>query len=247
LAAIWQRSRIEQKEQINMALIKFSGLLSAISGKVGGTVFARNKAGAYSRNWAKPTSSPTPIQSANRARFGSQSAFWGSLTSAQRTSWNASASGLIRVNRLGEEYVPTGRQICLQANNQLVASAQTEISTPPADFTPPTIDPGMTATAVETAGIVTSLELSSTPIDTTKIFSVEAAGQSPNTKTNFTNQYRQIGTFPLDGDVPDLLSAYIAVFGNVAAAGNQIYLRVKTVDVSNGQASAPLIIVATLT
>jgi len=52
-----------------MGLIKFSAIVSAASGKVGGNVFARNASGAYARSWVKPINPNTEKQQATRAQF----------------------------------------------------------------------------------------------------------------------------------------------------------------------------------
>lgn len=231
-----------------MALIKFGGGVAAISGKVGGTVFARNKAGAYSRNWAKPTSTPTPKQTANRARFGNQSAGWGALSSAERDAWNAAAPGTQLLNRLGDPYVPTGRQLFLGSNNQLAASGEPTIAAVPPDFVPPEIFADIFApTHAVTAGVVTALTIKNSVTDATLVYTVEATGQMPNIKQNLTNVYRQIGNYAAGGADLNVLADWIALYGSGGVVGNVIWFRVKTVSNVNGMASSPVIFFATLT
>lgn len=230
-----------------MALVKFGGGVSALSGKIGGNVFARNKAGAYARNWAKPTSTPTIAQTQNRARFGNQSALWGALTSAQRDAWNAAATGTQELNRLGDPYVPTGRQKFLQANNQLVVVGQPQIDDVPVDFVPPEINPLLTISAAEVAGAMDEILLSITGVDATKVYSIEATGQMPNIKQNLTNVYRFLGFKAGSAGTIDLTAFWSDYYGATAAEGNVIWWRLKTVDVANGMASSQLIIQSVIT
>jgi hypothetical protein len=229
-----------------MALIKFGGGVAGISGKIGGTVFARNKAGAYARNWAKPTSTPTAKQTVNRARFGNQSAAWGAVSVAKRDGWNAAAVAITLLNRMGEAYVPTGRQMFLSANNQLAAAQLTPIEDVPANFVPPTISPNITVNGSVVAGNIGSLLIGLTGVDASKFYSVEATGQMADIKENLTNVYRFIGS--LAGSAMDINTAanWSALYGTNAEVGNVIWFRIKTVSVDNGMSSSPIIFKVTL-
>jgi hypothetical protein len=230
-----------------MALVKYGNGVAAMSGKVAGNVHARNKAGAYVRSWAKPTSTPTIKQSQNRARFGNQSALWGSLTSSQRDGWNSAAPGTQLLNRLGDPYVPTGRQLALSSNNQLVAAQEAQIPDVPADFVPPEISPDITIPGAAVLDLLDSLDLTGTGVDATKIYQIEATGQMPNIKQNLTNVYRVIGQAAGSALAIDLVAMWSAAYGPTAITGNVIWFRLKTVNIANGVASAPLIIQTVLT
>jgi hypothetical protein len=225
-----------------MALVKYGNGVTAMSGKIAGNVAARNKAGAYMRAWAKPTSTPTIKQSQNRARFGNQSALWGSLDPTGRAAWNAAAPGTQLLNRLGDPYVPTGRQLCLSSNNQLVAAQEDQIPGVPADFTPPEISPDLAIIATISAEVLDTLDLGGTGVDATKIYQIEAVAQQPNIRQNLTNIYRVIGQAAGSATTINLLAMYVAAYTNAATIGNVIWFRIKTVNIANGVASAPLII-----
>jgi hypothetical protein len=230
-----------------MALIKFSGLLSGISGKIGGTVFARNRSSAYARNWAKPTTAPTTKQTVNRARFGNQSSAWGMLDSAQRIAYNAAASAITLLNRLGEEYVPTGRQMFLASANNLANAGQATLSDPPANFEPPPIDDAIVITGSVDAGALDTLSLAYAELPNASMYIVEAAPVGNNVKQNMVNLYRQIATFATGAGDHNLLTEYTAVFGATAAVGQTIKFRIKTLNVENGMTSSGLIVETVLT
>lgn len=223
-----------------MALVKFGGGIAAMAGKVGGTVFARNKAGAYSRNWAFPTNTPTPAQTAVRTRFGNQSSAWNALTDNQRKSWNALALTVTRVNRLGDTYVPTGRQIFLESANNLENASQPSLANAPELFNPPDLNglPAVTATA--TAGILTTLSIADISTTTGDFFVIDSIGPISPVKNNLTNVYRSIGT--ANPPAPfNIAAQYIARFGNVAEPGQQIWFRVKSLSSTTGLVSPVLI------
>jgi hypothetical protein len=62
-----------------------------LSGKLAGTVYARNKGGAYVRQWVKPTDPQTVAQLSARANFASSSSSYHSLTDPQKAQWNGFA------------------------------------------------------------------------------------------------------------------------------------------------------------
>ena len=217
-----------------MALVQFGGGVAAISGKDGGTVYARNRSGAYMRNWAKPTNAPSPSQTLNRVRFGNMSAGFASLTKTQQTDWEALAASVTRKNRFGADYVPTGRQMYLEINNNLAANDQATKSAPPADVTPPTIPETVGFNVTVETGEIATMELTGTGVDATKIYVVEATPPLGNSKNNATLLFRTIGNFIGSATAIDLSDSYAAVFGNAAEVGQNIQFRVRTLKLENG-------------
>lgn len=69
--------------------MKYQGLLvTQLSGKAGGVVAARNKAGGYLRSFVVPTNPNTALQSRARSRFSGSFGAWHGLTDAQKNQWN---------------------------------------------------------------------------------------------------------------------------------------------------------------
>jgi len=73
-----------------------------IRGKVGGSVFSRNKGGAIMRVYAKPTNTNSQSQRNQRNNFRSMSGSWNALTAVQRQGWESFAKNgfnpLLRTN-----------------------------------------------------------------------------------------------------------------------------------------------------
>ena len=113
-----------------MALIKFGGGVAGISGKIGGTVFARNKAGAYARNWAVPVNPGTVPQSIVRNNMAAAAANFQTFSLAGVTAWNSYAANMTRLNRQGDPYVPSGRQIYIECYLNALAAGLPVLSTP---------------------------------------------------------------------------------------------------------------------
>ena len=119
-----------------MAKIVTGGGVAAISGKLGGTVFASNKGGAYMRNFKVPTNPKTSYQEDARDSLAQYSNEWRTLTDEQRESWVAWAATHPVVDRLGASRNLTGSQAYVKINaNRDLAGDTTANATVPSDPT----------------------------------------------------------------------------------------------------------------
>lgn len=178
-----------------MGLIKFGGGVAAISGKIGGTVFAHNRSGSYARNWKMPVNPMTSRQQTVRGNLATAAAAWESLTDSQRTGWNAYAASVPVMNRLGESKYLSGFNMFLRTltvTELIGASAQNDA---PAIFTLP--DPP----SMFTPSISEATQLISVAFANTDDWAGEAGGYmvvsasmpfSPG-RTYFGGQYRYVG------------------------------------------------------
>lgn len=225
-----------------MALVKAPAGGVAASGTIGGTVFARNRAGNYARAWAKPVNPRTARQTFVRNSFAANSVGWGMLTQPQVDEWNAYAAQLTRFNRLGEPYTPKGRQIFSEVNNNLVISGGTAVDTPASATDSPGFvigDPFATIGVTGTA--ITSLKTSAPsnvvlPGTSTGTYIVDATPQLDPKITNPQRYFRFVAATA----TPDagFETEYNAVFGNPAAvSGMNIWVRVRLVDDATGLSS----------
>lgn len=100
-----------------MALVKFGGGVAAMSGSIGGTTFARSKAGAYARQWTKPVNPRSPLQNARRAFLAYLATYWSkTCTDQQRIDWSAYADGTSWTNKLGESITINGNAAFIRLN-----------------------------------------------------------------------------------------------------------------------------------
>lgn len=99
-----------------MALV-LPGAMPALSGKVGGQVFARNRGGAYVRSRVNVVNPNTPLQQAVRGYFGQLAGQWYNfLTADERDSWTNWAAGTPRRNRIGGVIFLSGNSAFVGAN-----------------------------------------------------------------------------------------------------------------------------------
>lgn len=89
------------------ARILGGGMFGEMRGKLGSMVFARNRAGAYSRFYAKPVDPATVAQLAARNAFGNASSNYHSLDSTTKALWQNFANTVFNP-KTGTAGVPSG-------------------------------------------------------------------------------------------------------------------------------------------
>jgi len=129
-----------------MATIKTGGLLEVISGKVGGQVFAHNRAGKYVRGMSIPVNPRTTRQGVIREAMGDAVAVWNSLTEAQRTAWSVYAAAIPYTNRVGDVFFLTAGQMFRSCWLAAKSIGVTPVTVAPAALTRPAMDPTLAAT-----------------------------------------------------------------------------------------------------
>lgn len=230
-----------------MSLIKTGGGVAAISGKTGGTVYARNKAGAYSRNWAKPINPGRTRQTDVRSAFAAGSAAYSLLTLPQVAAWDAYASTLTRVNRQGDSYTPTGRQIFIEAYNNNTAAGEAILTAPSEFSNVPAINTAGAMLFETTTGNITTLTLGACtvtiPSGDAGVLLIEASPAHKASLRNVNTSFRQI-LFAVPSGTHNLLSAYTAVFGTSGASGQVIDLRLRVIDPLSGLGSTRMLVSA---
>lgn len=114
-----------------MGLFK-SSVFSSISGSIGGTVYSRNRGGAYTRARTDPAQPNSVTQQAVRSALLGANSVWATCSNAQRDGWETYASSVSKINRLGETKQRTGREWCIRTNffGQLCETPQTFLDAP---------------------------------------------------------------------------------------------------------------------
>lgn len=112
------------------ALFKGSAVVGAISGKSGGTVFSRNKSGAYIKGFVVPTNPNTIKQQDVRSSFANLVGTWKGLTKAEQQAWIDIAPQYPYQNRVGDTKIYTGQQLYIKLNQNLDVVGATLLTTP---------------------------------------------------------------------------------------------------------------------
>jgi hypothetical protein len=115
-----------------MALIKLGPMVGGISGSIAATTFARNRAGYYARARTKPKIPVSIKRDAVQDRLTAVIDYWKkTFTTAQRLLWTQKAQQAVLTNKVGDAYVPTGLNLFVRANTQLLATNQALVTVPP--------------------------------------------------------------------------------------------------------------------
>jgi hypothetical protein len=218
--------------------IKFGAIIVAGSGKIGGHVITKNRAGAAMRTKVTPSNPRTTYQSTARANLTSISKSWASLTESQRQQWNSAASSFKKTNIFGDGVTPSGFNLYQKLNNNLLNIGQPMITTPPSPASVVGLT-GLSVTAVH-AGALTITFTADANAGATEYFEVLATEAINAGKSFVKNKFRKIGSIVSTTVSPYVATAlYNAKFGAVGAAGKKVFIEIKGVNGTTGQAGVP--------
>ena len=130
-----------------MALILTGGGVLAISGKLAGQVFSRNRSGPYIRSIGVPVNPNTQRQNTMRAIISLLATAWSvDLTQLQRDSWEVSADSIVVTNRLGAVIKLTGFNHYIRSNSFILQNGGIRVDDGPTNLTLAGQDPTMLGT-----------------------------------------------------------------------------------------------------
>jgi hypothetical protein len=213
-------------------IIKWSGMgVVAGSGKVGGTVASKNRGGTYLRTWVKPVNPRTVAQTFQRDQLASLASGFRGLTVAQIKAWNAAAYNFPMKNRLGATIIPSGLDLYVALNVNLISIGVAQITTPPV---PQDVLGFNTLSATGVASVL-SIVFTGTPSPATSDALIFATpGLSPG-KSFVKSEYRLIGHMPISTASPfPITSLYTAKFGAYIPL-TKIFINLRPVNIVSGQ------------
>lgn len=218
-----------------MAKVKFTAFLADMRGKVNGSVFSRNKGGAYVRTKVTPNNPQTSAQVNARALLSTYSQNWKSLTAAQRAAWNAAVSNFLTTDIFGDIKTPTGKNLYVRLNANIINGGGSAITSPPLPSGVPSLS-SLSVAATETSQDVV-LTFAATPVPSDTALYVEATdGLSPGV-SNANSKFRFVEVLPATTATgADIASDYIAKFGALTA-GEKIFIRAKQINLLTGEVS----------
>ena len=216
-----------------MAKIKMSGIgVVDIRGKLNGTVFSKNRGGAYVRTKVSPSNPQSLAQMSVRGIFAALSSAWSSLTESNRLSWNGFVSSYGRTDIFGDIRNPSGKNLFQRLNQNLTLTGQANLTNCVAPTEVPFL--GISDAVCDISGTTFDVSTLGETAGTVVLFS---ATPSMSQGTKFVkNKLRNIG-FQTGGSAKtfDVFSEYVAVFGTPAEGAN-IVISAKVIN-ANGQAS----------
>lgn len=126
-----------------MAIIIPGAMVSQASGRIGGTIFSRNRGGAYVRNGSIPTTVTSPFAQLIKSVTAAQSQAWAGLDAAVQEQWREWATQNPVINRLGQSRTLSGHQAFVQINGRLVYAGFDALDSPPIGEAPAPFVPGL--------------------------------------------------------------------------------------------------------
>jgi hypothetical protein len=219
--------------------MKFGAIVVDGRGKIGGHVVSKNRAGSYLRTKVTPVNPNTAYQAAVRNRLSQLATAWAGLTAAQRLLWNNAVSAFKKTDIFGDIKNPTGFNLFQKLNNNLSRIGIAQINVPPLPVELPTITTGVLVAT--NAGVMTVTFTVDPSIAATDVEIEATPALSPGISF-VKSEFRVIGKMPvLAAHVADIAALYIAKFGAVGAVGQKVFIRMKQISKTTGQAGVPVI------
>ena len=215
-----------------MARVKFSGLISAMSGKIGGSIFGQGPAGNFLRANSysqQPNSNP---QQRQRNKIFIASQMWRTLSETEKQGYKDEVNNYPYLNKFGETVYRSGYALFLFLSNNLLLVDQQPSAIVPT-FVP------------VTTPVINYLENRTTELiyawDENHLFSRQVLYATRSLQPNQIPKARDfinIGFIPADNPSKtfDITSLYTAKFGTPADF-SEIYIKAKMVIISSGNSS----------
>lgn len=209
---------------------KFGAIIVDGRGKIGGHVASKNRSGSYLRTKVTPVNPQTAAQTAVRSRFGNLAQVFRGLTVAQVQAWNEAVSQWSKTNIFGDSVKPSGLNLFIQLNSNILNVGGTLLVLPPTPLDMPS--PINAAVNFTVTGTVAELLIQGSP--TGQQYAVLKATPKISNGVNYVkNLFRQIYVGDLGtGSDFDIESAWFAAFGSFPAVGER---HVCSVDIIHGE------------
>lgn len=213
-------------------------MVAAISGSQGGTVFSRNRYGAYTRFRAIPVTSTTEFALNAKSRLATASQAWNSISAAQRLSWKSWAAQNPVVDPLGQQQILAGNAAYIQLNARLAAQGTPPISAPPIVDAPTAL---LTLSATYDIGAGTfELAFTTTPLGAGNVLIINAAVVNSAGIEYVRNFMKQVGFSAAAQASPfDPQTLIEARFGALVV-GQLVHYEIAVLDTATGLKSEPL-------
>jgi hypothetical protein len=220
-----------------MSKIKFGAFVTDMRGKSGGSVFSKNRSGAYVKNKVTPINQKTAAQQAVRESLAQLAGQWRDLSEDQRRSWKEGSANFPLTNVFGDQYFLAGNMLYNRLNANLKKVQATPITSCP---TPAEVAEVTAAINSLTTGSV-KIDLPATDADTALV--IRATPQLSAGINNFNSKLRDLYVVAPStaAGTLTLTSGYEAKFGAVAL-GCRTGFAVYAVNVNTGQEGVPLYI-----
>jgi hypothetical protein len=221
-----------------MAKIILQQAFAEISGKLNGTVFAKNRGGAYMRTKVSPVNARTSAQLQARNLLSGYSQAWRNLTQTQRDAWNSASSDWSLATVFAQGATATGHGLFVTLNTNTNLAGGSPLTLPPNKVGAAPIQELNNLSAIVDDLFVLDMLPATVPANHTMY--VEATQGMSAGISNANSKYRFIGVILESGATDgDLLGAYTDKFGSLVA-GQKVFVRIKFINKITGEVSLPV-------
>lgn len=202
-----------------MAKIRTGSLVSDVRGSQGGTVFSRNKGGAYTRDRVAPTNVSSDARTRQRNIFSANSKAWGgTLTEDERGAWTVFALANPVTDVFGASILLSGIAMYQRLNSILQTIEEDTIDLPPTDLTvtPNALALGLT---VSTTGPVMTVETVTQVLNADTVYYVWVTAPMSPGRTPQNSQFRYLGAYESTAteEALNIAGLFIPKFGTPVA------------------------------
>ncbi len=221
-----------------MAKILFSGVAGVdMRNALNGSVFSKNRGGAYVRTKVTPVNPQTTAQQNVRNRLSTNSAAWRGLTEAQRQAWIDAAINYPVTDIFGNTKILSGQQLYVRLNSNLDIIGAAHISTP---LTPVAI-PALALTLLTSDDSAnTVIVTGTTPVPAGFALVFRGTGNVTPGKSFVKNLFRVVTSSAAAATSPyDISAAWTAMFGD-PVTGMKNFVQAFYISTTTGQAGIPV-------
>lgn len=229
-----------RRVRYGFALIKFGGGVTDVRGSIGGSVFSRNRYGAYARNRTIPVNPSSTAQQKIRSIMSVVRAAWfNTLTAAQRAAWASYAAAVQVQNRLGETITLTGFNHFARSASALLYNDVAIVADGPTDNSLPETDETVAYTPDESSSNVSiAFDTDAAWVGETGAYMLVYASRPQNPTVNyFKGPYRIAGKIAGNTTTPPT-SPQTVNLPFAAAAGQKVFFQTRIVR-ADGRLSEP--------
>lgn len=227
-----------------MSIVQLSGIgVTGLRNKLGDNVYTRNRGGQTVRSWVIPANTASTHRTNARNNFATAVSLWPLVTPDEVIQWNIFAARFTKRNALAQAYKPTGRNMFIECNCNLLAAACMPISVPVFNAMPAIVSGGSVSDLNSgTVDITVRLVGSPVLVPDDNVLCVSAS-PSVSAGINYPKNFFQPIRLLSAGNGLDpvgLSSEYVANYGS-PVPGLKVFFKVWCVHALSGVSSKPVI------
>lgn len=213
-----------------MAKIIPSGLISEITGKVGGSVFQRSQSGIILRSFTSPINKNSNLQNISRAISSTVLNAWLSLTDSQRLLWQQFIQYMPAKQKHNKFLFLSAQQVFIKFNSYRLHYGFSILTSP--KFYKCAITPiSLSATSDNINLTVTANRAMVSNDEFIILFMTIVFSSSIN---NPGSRYKLIKLVTTNTDIYNITSLYTSIFGRIPQSGETLFIKYTNASKTSG-------------